>query len=168
MLGTETRAGAVAGAHNQRASELAVRHVARLGHFVGDKVPAHRQEIGEHDLGDRPHAGHRRTHRRAEDRFLRNRRIDHPLRAELFQQAHGRLEDAAGGGNVLADKGDPLVAHHLLGDTGGDGFAIAQLRHAQPPSAKTSVVRISCGGSGEAFAISVASSTWRRASSAIC
>src|SRR3712207_7569152 len=44
--------------------------------LVRDDVPAHREEIAEHDLGDHGDAGHRRAHRRAEDRLLGDRRVD--------------------------------------------------------------------------------------------
>ena len=92
------------------------RHVARLRHLVGRNVPAHGEEIGEHDLGDRPQTGHRRTHRGAEDRHLRDRRVAHARRTEAFEQADGGFEHAARAADVLAEEHDVLVAFHLLRD----------------------------------------------------
>src|SRR5262249_44722540 len=109
---------------------------------------------------DRLQARHRRAHRRAEDRKLRDRRVLDALRAEFLEQAHRGLEHAARGGGVLAEQHDALVALHLLRDAGGDGVAIAQLRHALPPSAQTSVSALSGAGVGEAFAAAVACSSF--------
>ena len=135
VLGAEARAGAVAGAHHQRAFDLAVRHVTALGEFVGDVVEAHREEVREHDLGDRLQAGHRRAHGGAQDRLLGDRRVAHAQRAELLVQTDGRLEHAAGLGHVLAEEHHVGIARHFLRDAAGDRVAIGQFRHAQPPSA---------------------------------
>ena len=40
-------------------------------------------------------------------------RVEHALVAELLREAGGRLEDASGRGDVLAEEHDPLVAAHL-------------------------------------------------------
>ena len=76
VLGAEAHRAAVAGPDHQRAAHLPVGHVARLGDLVDDHVPADGEEVREHDLGDRAHAGHRRAHRRPEDRLLGDRRVD--------------------------------------------------------------------------------------------
>ena len=135
MLRAEARARAVRGAHHQRALELPVAHVAALGEFVRDVVEAHREEIREHDLGDRLQPGHRRAHRGAKDRLLGNRAVFHAALAELLEQPDGRLEHAAGLADVLAEEDDVGIARHLLRDAAGDRLAIGQFRHAQPPSA---------------------------------
>ena len=135
VLRAEARAGAVRRAHHQRAFELAVRHVAALGEFVGDIVEADREEIREHDLGDRLQAGHRRAHGGAQDRLLGDRAIAHALRAELLVQPDRGLEHAAGLGHVLAEEDHVGIARHLLRDAAGDRVAIGQFRHAKPPSA---------------------------------
>ena len=57
------------------------------------------------------------------------------LRAELLVEPDGRLEHAAGLADVLAEEDHVGIARHLLRDAAGDGFAIGQFRHAQPPSA---------------------------------
>ena len=124
MLRAEAGAAAIAGAHDERDFHLPVRHVAALGKFVGDIVEAHGDEVGEHDLGDRLQAGHRRAHGGAEDRLLGDRRVAHAQGAELFVETNRRLEDAAGLGNVLAKEHDVRVARHFLGDAADDGIAI--------------------------------------------
>ena len=135
MLGAEARAAAVAGAHDQRTLDLAVGHVAALGELVGDIVEADRDEVREHDLGDRLQSGHRRAHGGAEDRLLGDRRVAHAQRAELLEQPDGRLEHAAGLGDVLAEEHHVGVARHFLRDAADDRVAISQFRHAKPPSA---------------------------------
>ena len=63
--------------------------------------------------------------------------------------------------------GPSLVAPHFLRDPGGDRVPVAQLRHALPPSAHTSVIADSSAGVGEAFAASVARSSFAIASDSI-
>ena len=161
MLRAEPRARAVAGADHQRALGLPVAHIAALRKLIGDVVEADREEVREHDLRDRLEAGHRRAHRGAHDRLLGDRRIAHPKRAELLVKSDGRLEHAARLGHILAEEHDVGVALHLLRDATDHRIAIRQFRHAQPPSAYTSVVRISADGGGDALHASVASSTTR-------
>ena len=91
MLGAEAQPGPVGAADDERQLNLAVGHVPALGHLVGDQVPADREEVAEHDLGDRPQAGHRGAHRGAEDGLLADRGVADPLRAELLEQARGGL-----------------------------------------------------------------------------
>jgi hypothetical protein len=135
VLGAEPGTAAVGGADDQRDLDLAVRHVAGLGDLVDDDVPAHGEEVAEHDLGDGPEPGHRGPHGRAEDRLLGDGRVHHPTGSELVEETHGRLEDAAGPGDILADEEHPVVTLHLLGDAPGDGVAVGQFRHWAPPSA---------------------------------
>ena len=129
MLRAEARARAVAGAHHQRTFHLPVGHVAALRKFVGDVVEAHRDEIREHDFGDRLQPGHRRAHRGAEDRLFGDRRVAHAQRTELLVQPDRRLEHAAGLGDVLAEKHHVRIARHFLRDAAGDRIAIGQFRH---------------------------------------
>ena len=161
MLGAEARAGTVGGADHQRHRYLAVGHVTDLGDLVGDDIPAHRQKIREHDLCDGTQPGHRRTHGGADDRLFGDRRVAHALRPEPLQQTDGRLEHAAGGGDVLAEEHHAIVACHLLGDAGGNRLAVGQFRHDAPPSAQTWASSPAEDGGGEALAVSVAASTAR-------
>src|SRR5258707_3259285 len=167
VLRAEARTRAVCRADDERNRDLPVAHVAGLGDFVGDVIPAASEEIREHDLGDRLQARHRRAHRRAEDGEFRDRRVLHAPGAELFEQPDRGLEHAARGGRVLAEQYDALVAPHFLRDSGGDRFPVAQLRHALPPSAHTSVMADSSAGVGDALAASVAWSSFAMASASI-
>ena len=135
MLSAEAGAAAIAGAHHQRAFELAIRHVTALGEFVGDVVEADREKVREHDLGDWLQAGHGCAHGCAHDRLLGDWRVAHAQRSELLVETDGRLEHAARLGHILAQEHDVLVTLHLLGDAADDRVAIGQFRHAQPPSA---------------------------------
>src|SRR4029077_1117918 len=94
-------------------------------------------------------------------------RVAHTLGTELLEKAHRRLENAARGADVLAQEDHVLVARHLLRDARHDGLAIGQFRHAAPPSAHTSFSITSSEGAGDAFAVSVASSTLRIASASM-
>jgi hypothetical protein len=135
VLGAEAGAAAVAGAHNQRAFHLPVGHVSALGEFVGDVVEAHREEIREHDFGDRLQTRHCRAHGGAKNRLLGDRSVAHAQRSELLIQPDRRFEHATGLGYVLAEEHDVRIARHLLRDTARDRVAIGQFRHAKPPSA---------------------------------
>ena len=135
MLCAEARAGAVAGANDQRAFELAVRHIAALGKLVGDVIEADREEIREHDFGDRLEPGHRRAHRGAHDRLFGDRRVAHALGTELLVEPDRRLEHAARLGDVLAEEDHVGIARHFLRDAARDCVAVGQFRHANPPSA---------------------------------
>src|SRR5205807_5255785 len=57
--------------------------------------------------------------------------------AETLEQSDGRLEDAAGRADVLADEIDHGIARHLLGDPRRDRLAVAQFRHVALPSDQT-------------------------------
>jgi hypothetical protein len=129
-LSAEAGARAVAGAHHQRALGLPVGHVAAFRKLVGDVVEAHREEIREHDLGDRLQPRHRRAHRRAEDGLLGDRRVAYAQSAELLVEPDRGLEHAARFRHVLAEEHDVVVALHLLGDAADHRVAIGQFRHA--------------------------------------
>ena len=159
MLRAEARTRAVRRAYHQRQGYLPVGHVTRFRDLVGHDVPAHREEIRKHDFSNRPQARHRRAHRSAQYRLLRNRAIAHALGPEFLQQTDRRLEYAARRCDVFAEKHDAFVARHFLRYAGGDRFAISQFRHAAPPLAHTFFSISSINGSGDAFAVAVAAST---------
>ena len=87
VLRPEAQPAAVAEADDERERDLAVGHVAGLGDLVDDDVVADREEVGEHQLGDRAEAGHRRAHGRADDRLLGDRRVPDAFGTELVEQA---------------------------------------------------------------------------------
>src|SRR4029077_18844847 len=131
--------------------------------------------------GHRPKAVHRRPDRRADDHRLRERRVDHPVVAELRPQPIGRQEYAALLADVLAEHDDALVASHLLGERVADRLDERHERHypASPASpaacpgpvphgggpsdgqssAYTQSIAVDGSGSGSASAKSVAAVT---------
>ena len=125
VLRAETRARAVAGLDDERQLDLAVRHVAGLRDLVRDDVPAHGEEVGEHDLGDRAQARHRGAHGGAQDRLLGDGRVLHALAAELVEEPDGGLEHATGSGDVLAQEHDVGITAHFLRHAGRDGLTIS-------------------------------------------
>jgi hypothetical protein len=70
--------------------------------------------------------------RRAHDRDLGDRRVDHALLAELRQQSLGDLERAAERADVLAEQ-KTFVARHLLEQRLADGLEIGDLAIAASP-----------------------------------
>ena len=82
----------------------------------GDEVvPGAGDEVGELHLGDRAHAHDRRAGAAADDRRLRERRVDARATAPNSSWKPERdLEGAAVDADVLADQEDALVAPHLL------------------------------------------------------
>ena len=148
---------------------LAVAHVVHLGRLVDDLVHGAEDEVAVLHLGDRPHARHRRADRGADDRGLRDRRVDDALAAELVgkPERHGEAAaEAARHADVLAEQEDGRVGAH------GDPHGIAQrLRHAHAPAAvcghrftaaligKDVLAGVRGGGSGLASANATAAST---------
>ena len=128
-------------AQHERHAQAAPRHVVRLGGLVDELVHHQRQEVAEHDVDDRPHAGHGGAHTQAGDAGLRDRRVDHSIGAELVDQAGQHLERRSRLGHVLADHEHPLVAPELLGQRLVDRLAEGDLaggggvrrRHAGRP-----------------------------------
>ena len=62
------------------------------------------------------------------ERRLADRRVDDALRAELVEHPLGHLVGAVVLGDFLAHEEDVLVALHLLGHGGAEGFAELHLR----------------------------------------
>ena len=111
--------------------QLAARHVVHLRGLVDQLVHDQRQEVAEHDVDDRPHAGHRRADADAREACLRDRRVDHALRPELLDEPEQHLERRAGLGHVLADHEDARIAPQLLAQRLVDRLAERQLANAR-------------------------------------
>ncbi len=118
-----------ADAHHHRRVHLAVAHVAELGGLQHDLAGRLEQEVGEHEVGDGAGAGGRGAEGGAGEALLGDRRIDHPLRAELVVEVPGVGEGAAALAGALAEIEDVRVAPHLLGDAVADGIEPALLHH---------------------------------------
>ena len=144
MLGGGAEAGAVHRAHDQGRGRLAAEHVAELGGLVEDLVEADAEEVDEHQLGHRPQAGGGGARRGADEGALGDRRVEHPVAAELRHQALGDAERSAPGvvlagcahaaGDVLAHDDHPRVALHLLAQRLVDRLPVGLLGHRCPRS----------------------------------
>ena len=139
VLRGRARAGAGRKAHHDRHRHLAAQHEAHLRRLVDDLLHRQRREIGELELEDRPHAGHRRTDGDARAAKLGDRRVHHAVGAEALDQIARHLEGAAIDADVLAHQEDALVGFH--GDRHGflDGLRIAQLARLSRPCHACSV-----------------------------
>ena len=93
-----------------------------VDHLVHDD----RQEVAEHDVDDRPHAGHRGADAEAGEAGFRDRRVDDAVLAELVDEAGQHLEGRARFGHVLAHQDDRRIAAHFFGDRFLDGVAEGQ------------------------------------------
>ncbi len=82
-----------------------------------DHVERTAGEVGELQLNHRTLALPRRADRSTDESLLRDRRVDHAIRAELFVQPGGDTEGAAVAADVLAEQEDALVAAHRVGET---------------------------------------------------
>ena len=156
--------------------------VVELRGDVDELVEAAGDEVGELHLADRPQPLDRGADRGADDRVLGQRRVEHPLGAELLHEAVGDLERAAEGADVLAEAEHGLVAAHLLAKTVGDRLQVCHLGHQaallgellalgpvrprrlpvaerRRPSAKTPSVAVAGSGIGESSAFLAHSST---------
>ena len=130
VLGGRAARRAQVGAEDDGHLELAAGHVVHLGGLVGDLVHGQGQEIAEHDVDHRPHAGHGGADADAGKAGFGDRRVDHAGRAELLDQPAEHLERRAGLGDVFADDEDAGVAAHLLGQRLVHGLREGDLRVA--------------------------------------
>ena len=71
-------------------------------------------EVGELELDDRPLAHPGGADRGADEPLLGDRRVDHPLLAELLEQPRGDAEGAAERADVLAEQEDAVVLAHRV------------------------------------------------------
>ena len=140
VLRAHVHASAGGGADDDGAGGLAAEHVAELRGLVEDLIEAHTEEIREHELGHRTHAGERRAIGGADDRGLGDRGVDHAVLAELRQQAFGDPEHPArrvalaGGAaraarDILAEDDHAGIACHLEVQGLVDRIAHGKLSH---------------------------------------
>ena len=94
VLGRDARGRAVGAAEHDRAVHLAAGHVERLGGRIDDLVDGLHGEVEGHELDDRLQARHGRADAEAGEAVLGDRRVDHPLVAELLQQVAADLVGA--------------------------------------------------------------------------
>ena len=121
--------GAIGGPDHDGAGEVAVGAVPQAGRLLHDLVEGRVDEVGELDLDDREQAAEGHADAMADDRGLRQRRVDHPLLAELLDEALRGPEHPTAGAHVLAHDQHALVARHEVPHGVVDGFDEALLRH---------------------------------------
>ncbi len=115
-------------ADDQRDPNLVVEYGAVFRGVIDDLVAGEKQEIAEHDLGDRQAAAQREPGRDRDDRGLGNRRGKNAI-GELRGQAARDSEGAPiGVEHVLAQHDDPLVVGH-----GGPQAGIEAREHRRFP-----------------------------------
>ena len=118
------------GAHHHRHFPLSARHVVDFGGLIHHLVHGEADEIAEHDVDHRTHAGHRGAHGDAGESGFGNRRVEHALGAEFFHQAGENFERSARFGDVFAHNEDARVAAHLFGQRLADGLRERQFATA--------------------------------------
>src|ERR1051326_1703015 len=91
-----------------------VPQIMSFGHEVGDLVERANDEINELHLGDGAETQVAHAARCADDGRFADRRIDHPLPAEFFQQAFAGLERSAVHADIFADQYYGRIAFHLF------------------------------------------------------
>ena len=96
----------------------------RLRGHGDDRVERARDEVGELELDDRPLAHPGCADRRADEAFLRDRRVHDALLAELLEQALRDAEGAAEVPDVLAEQEDALVLAERVGERGPYRFEV--------------------------------------------
>jgi len=112
--GVLDRAPAAADHHGH--AHLAVAHVAEPGGLEHDLAAGLPEEIGHHQVGHAAAPGGRGPHRGPREAQLADRRVDHPLRAELLEKPLGVGEGPAPQADALAEVDDVWVAAHFFGD----------------------------------------------------
>jgi hypothetical protein len=109
----------------------------RLGGLVDDLVGRAQREVHYAHLHYRLQACERHPDARAQDRGLRDRRVDHTRGAELLLQPLVLLEHTAAA-DVLADHDDVQVLRHGGLHREACGLGVGHQRHCPPPVSCTS------------------------------
>src|SRR5215208_6846813 len=135
MLGGGAGARAAGSADNDGDPARAAEHVAQLGCLVHELVHRVGDEVGELDLGYRAHAHEGGPDAQSDEAGLRERRVHHPVLAELLDHAPAHAEGPAVDPDVLAHEEDGVVLAHRLDHRLADGLAVGDLpRHRRPPA----------------------------------
>src|SRR5712692_9740575 len=100
-------------ADHDRRRVLAAASITKLCQLVYDLIESRIDEVAELDLRHRPQPVHRHPDGRTDDPRLRQRRVDHPVRAELLEEADRGAEHAAELAHVFAEDDHARVPAHL-------------------------------------------------------
>ena len=129
MLSGELPAAAGRHADDQRDTELPARHMAKRRRVVDDLIEGQQAEVDRHDFDDGPQPAQGRADPGTDEGRFRQRRVAHPLRAELFQQALAARVRAAVAADILAHQEHARVAPQGFAQPGSDSLAIGHGRH---------------------------------------
>jgi hypothetical protein len=130
MLRAGIDAAAMRHAHHHRHRNLAAEHEARLGGLIDQRVHGERDEVHEHDFDHRPQAGHGDPDGGADNGGFGNRRVAHPLGAELFQEPAGDAERATRLCDILAEQDNRGILSHGVDERAINSLAKSHFSHA--------------------------------------
>ena len=127
VLGAGARGRSLLEADDHRGVQPGAVDKPDVGGLVDELVECDEQEVAPHDLDDRLHALHRRAHRGAEYRALRDRGVEDAGRTEVPLQAARHPEDPAGLPDILAVEHDLRAAGQLVPQRPVDGTLVGEL-----------------------------------------
>ena len=116
-----------------RAFERPVASIPDPGRLLDDLVHRREDEVGELDLGDRAQPVRGGADAHSGDHRLRERRVDHPVVAELRPEPVRGEEDAALLADVLAQHDHGCIAAHLVAQPLADRLDEGPDRHQPGP-----------------------------------
>ena len=112
VLCRSARTGAGRKSHDDRHRHLAAEHEAHLRRLIDDLLHGERGEVGELELEDRPHTGHRSAHCDARATELGDRRVHHAIGTEALHQIARHLKSAAINADILTHEEHALIRLH--------------------------------------------------------
>ena len=116
-------------AQHQRHGASPLRAESHARDLLTDLVKRLVRKAEKLDLGDRPHSRDGEPQRRADDRCLGQRHVDHARLAVLRLETVGRAEHAAQRADVLAQDHHARVGGHRFVEAGADRLDHRQHRH---------------------------------------
>src|SRR5437016_62538 len=119
-------------ADDDRHARRSACHVVQVRRLVDELIHRRRQELAEAHLDDWPASKERSAYRGPHHRRFRDRRLENPLRSELFVQALGALHRSPEASDVLANQEHARVAAHLERDRLDDRFHVREATAAGP------------------------------------
>ncbi len=127
VLGTGGEPGSPHRGDRQRQRGVAAEHVLELRGLIRELVHRDKHEVHEHQVDDRTESHDCGADAEADDRLLRDRRVDHPALAEPFEEAVEVVEDASGAADILASDEHIRIFVHHLGQTLVERLEVAEM-----------------------------------------
>src|SRR5258706_15731497 len=116
--------------HDYRYLEFAAGHIMHLGGLVRNLIHRQPDEVAEHQVHHRAHAGHGTTYSQPGDACFRDRRVDYTSRTKFFDQPGKDLERRSGLGHIFTNDKYGWVTAHLFGQRFTNGLGKRDLAHA--------------------------------------